>query len=107
MPMAVRCGIAPSDYWDLTLADINIVFEAENEKYKEKVRFNYDLAYMITAMIGSSFAGTPLPQITDIYPQLLVDEPKEEDDSNYYNFQKDLWLCFAEEHNKHRKEGIK
>ena len=99
----------------MTLAEITIQIDADQEQRENEVRTQvanaYNLAGLIALFIGNSFNGQKNPSIEELYPQLFPTEPSTPgmSDVEYQRMMmyKEQFMDFAEAHNKkhHTQEG--
>lgn len=77
---ALDCGVAESDFWDMTVGEINRRIESFNRtqerRMRERAGMDYVLAQLISAGIGSVISGEDFPLISDVYPD-LYDPPQQ------------------------------
>lgn len=104
LPACIRYGLSVFDFWKMTLGEIQMYIE---EKGKEVLINNYNLANLISIFVGNALNGKQNPSLETLYPQIF--HPVEDEDRTVAqnNFIKDQWKTFAEHHNKKRrkKEG--
>lgn len=80
---ALDCGISEWDFWDMTIAELDRVFEsqARQQKLKLQERASYD--YILAMLVGRAFASTmsseaTFPELHEVYPSLFTSEIHEE-----------------------------
>lgn len=108
---ALKSGIKESEFWDMTIAEIERQAEANNWRLEQDRKERAELVYMAPQLIGLQiariFAKNPpeYPQIYDVFPHLfeeeIVEETKQQQrvNASYANFMK-----FAQHYNKIKKE---
>lgn len=108
---AIKYEIGITEFWDLTLYEIEIILEAKREEKeaeaKEKILYNYNLASIITTQISCILAGKKPPSLYEAYPDLFVEEEKnnEENKPQFWEIYKEQMLDFANRHNRKRGEN--
>lgn len=76
-------GIAESDYWEMTIAELTRAMRSKNrivkQQAQERATFDYILADLIGRSIGRIYSSSAkLPVIADAYPSLFDSEEIEE-----------------------------
>ena len=79
---SLDAGISEADFWSMTLAEIERAIASKQRllkmQAKERATFDYILAALIANGVGSALGGGEgLPDITEVYPTLFVDEIEE------------------------------
>ena len=80
---ALDYGLKESEFWEMTLAELDRYVESQKRlvKYKarEKATFDYILATSIGLAVGRSFSGSDedFPEIHEIYPSLFDGKDRE------------------------------
>lgn len=102
LPAAVQSGVDIKDFWNYTLAEIQIYINNYSEREKARARetalFSYNLAAMTASFIGKGLAGKELPDVGEIYPDLADISQK----AKIEEFKKNM-LAFTEMHNQQRR----
>jgi hypothetical protein len=113
----LRCGVDVIGFWDLTIGEIKLITEnyrqEEENKAKERVASNYNLAMMVSTFVNNGLNGKPIPSIEELYPKLFVDNTAQQEEEQKRRDElalalyKEQMLDFAAAHNKkrHAKEG--
>lgn len=80
---ALDCGISEWDFWDMTIAELDRLFEskARQQKLRLQERASYD--YILAMLMGRAFASTmssdaTFPELHEVYPSLFTSEIHEE-----------------------------
>lgn len=107
LPTALKAGIGIKEYWDYTLAEIQLLITAKNEQLQEdhKLRLGYDynLARLVSLFVGQSMAGETIPSIEEVYPELYTkQQPDEEDEQKQLDYQLMMFTALANRINKER-----
>lgn len=99
----IKCGIKPTEFWDYTFYEIQIIIESYAEetenKVKEKFAFNYNNAVLIANFVCRGLNGEKLPPIHEIYPDMFAAPTPKEDDKALQLY-KEQFLDFANAHNR-------
>jgi hypothetical protein len=79
---ALDAGISETDFWNMTIAELTRAIQSKERvkklEAKEKATYDYILAAMVTKGVQAAMAGGEgLPDITEIYPSVFVDEIKD------------------------------
>jgi hypothetical protein len=80
---AMYYGITESDFWNMTLAEINRAVEVKKRIQKEELQARASMDYILADLIGRSVArihssSTKLPSLAEAYPTLFDKEDVEE-----------------------------
>lgn len=80
---ALDSGITESDFWNMTLAEVNRAIASRNRVKKleaqEKASFDYILADLIGRSVGRIYSSsTKIPEIAAVYPSLFNSQEVEE-----------------------------
>ena len=100
-------GLNESDYWNMTIAEIQRWIEGATWRYKSKAQFDYVLADLIgisTARVISKEAK--YPDIEDVYPSLFEREEKPIVKDDTMTISQNRFLAFAQAHNARIQKGV-
>lgn len=105
-------GLAESDFWTMTLAELNRYAESykrvQERKAREKASYDYRLADLIGYSIARLYSkDAQYPEIYDVYPAVFDKKAIEEAREKAQNQETFNWLKqFAESfNNTNTKEG--
>jgi hypothetical protein len=81
---ALDWGIPESDFWDMTLAELERLFESKRRMKKQKTQeqayFDYQLADLIGVSVGRIYnKSTKMPSIEEAYPNIFDAEKMQEE----------------------------
>lgn len=111
LPFALKCGIGLFDFWELTYGEILMLMnnykEQREEKSKEEIANNYQIAYLTSIFTNKANNGKQPPTLQEMYPDLFPVEENEETESNSWLFYKEKMIDYAQEHNHIVKEVSK
>ena len=84
---ALQLGINEKDFWEMTLGELQRLFEAKQEVYKARAREKAENNYILAGLIGINFsrifdASVEIPPIEEIYPDLFDAEQAKEEKEN-------------------------
>ena len=107
---ALDIGIVESDFWEMTIGEVNRRVESFNRMYmakqKQKATIDYSTAVFLGGLIANVIGGEgKITPIEEVYPALFEEERKElaqarQNEINVANF-----LDFAAKHNLNYKQG--
>ena len=81
------------------------MIEAYNEKYKQNLMSNYNLASMIAGFISKGFAGQDVPDFYELYPSIQKSEEEiAKEDALANSVYATQFAAFAQQYNAQRKE---
>lgn len=81
------------------------MIEAYNEKYKQNLMSNYNLACMIAGFISKGFAGKDVPDFYELYPSIQKSEEEiAKEDALANSVYATQFAAFAQQYNAQRKE---
>lgn len=73
--MALRSNIRPSEFWDMSIKEVNDVIESYNDSYKVEMQFKamcaYNTARLVTEGISVCFGNGKFPQLHEAFPSLF------------------------------------
>lgn len=80
---AMYYGISESDFWNMTLAEINRAVDVKRKIQKEELQTRASMDYVLADLIGRSIArlhssSAKMPTLADAYPSLFEKEEVEE-----------------------------
>lgn len=94
----------------MTIGEINLIIKTyqqqEQDRAKETIANNYNLAYLTSIFVLNGFNGKSTPTINEIFPDMfptVVDEQAEKD-AKALALYKEQMLDFAAAHNKKRNK---
>lgn len=93
------------DFWEYDLSEIEVLFKAENNKYKSKITNDYNLACNIAYFVAMTISGdgSKIPSLETLYPEVFqANVPDEVDETKQWQMYRDIFMSAAEEHNKAR-----
>lgn len=101
---AIKCGISIFDFWNYTYGEIvdliNAYRENQEERTKERISDNYQIALLTSIFTNRANNGKQPPTLQELYPNLFEDElPKEEVDNSWIYY-KEQMLDYAVQHNQ-------
>lgn len=101
---AIKCGISIFDFWNYTYGEIvdliNAYRENQEERTKERISDNYQIALLTSIFTNRANNGKQPPTLQELYPNLFKDElPKEEVDNSWIYY-KEQMLDYAAQHNQ-------
>ena len=98
---AVQINIDIEKYWNYTLAEILMLFEAykkrKEEEAKEALHLSYLQAAMVAQFVNKALNGKRIPEIHQVFPSVFG--PVE---VNWQQYEQQF-MKFAQNHNKHRE----
>lgn len=106
-PMALRAGIHPIEFWDLTFYEITTVINAFNEQLTYEMRQQAANTYILADLIGISVGrlvdkSVKYPNIDTLYPDLF--DPIETKPQQNWLLMKERMIDFAEGRNSAREK---
>lgn len=117
-PAALELGIAPEEFWEMSLAEILAVMEAKNREerhqYKQQISLIFSSAEAVSSRIGYLFTEekkrrkSQIVQPWDIFPELYKEEKRESEkaeEAAAIEQQKLQMTAFMERWNARRKEA--
>ena len=80
---ALYYGLTESDFWNMTLGEINRAVEAKKRIQKEELQTQASMNYILADLIGRSIArihssSAQMPTLADAYPTLFNKEEVED-----------------------------
>lgn len=100
---AIKCGISVFDYWNYTYGEIvdliNAYRENQEEKQKQQLETNYQIALLTSIFTNRANNGKQPPAIYEVYPDAFGDL-KEQEQDNSWIFLKEQMIDYAEKHNQ-------
>lgn len=110
LKIAIRAGINYSEFWEMTLYEIEIVCDSYNQKqqedFKTKIAMNYNLANLTSIFVNLRMNGKEIPTLQQTYPDLFEGEQEEAEDMSWQIY-KEQFMDFANSHNKKWGEKIR
>ena len=107
VPQAIVAGLPLKEFWESTLDDVRIYFEAYEEKRKEDYGRLYTSAQLIGIAVASynpmSQGKLKFPSIHECFPKLFKEETQNK--AQDWRIIKDRLMTFAKNHNE--KERLK
>lgn len=78
---AINVGISESDFWNMTVAEVQRAMEGAVWRMKSKAQFDYSLANMIGFSVSRLLdSNAEMPTIEEIYPDLFQEEIKKREE---------------------------
>ena len=101
---ALKCDINIFDFWNYTYGEIvdliNTYRENQEQKMKERLHDNYQIALLTSIFTNRANNGKQPPTLQELYPDVFEDElPKDTIDSSWIYY-KEQMLDYAEKHNQ-------
>ena len=91
----MRCGVGVIEYWDLTLKELNLILqnykEIEENRAKERLVVNYNLACLTAQFVTLQFNGKPIPSFDKTFPELAESKMSQEE-KDKIEYQKAMFL---------------
>ena len=101
MPIALQYNIGIFEYWDYTLAEIQMLIEAYKKKEEKESKDTIQLVYlqstMVAQFIGKVINGKKIPSLNSVFPGMFPEA------SNDWKKYEEQFLTFAKQHNKNRE----
>lgn len=105
MPLAIKGGVRVTEYWDLTMGEIQVVLDALSQTIKENIARNYNLATMIAMFTRATFSGKDIPSIETLYPKVFKEQQEEEtNDCGWMRF-KEEFTDYSNKFNQMRRDN--
>jgi len=109
----MHCGVGVIEFWDYTLAELNLILqnyrETEEMKARERIALSYNLAHMTANFVSLSFSGKPIPSFDETFPSLkeasMTEEEKKELEYKQAMFLKEQMEFAAKAHNAKRAKS--
>lgn len=105
---AINLGLAESDFWEMTKAEVERYMEGAVWRIKSKAQLDYVLADLIGMSIGRMLdSKNTFPTIEKAYPTLFSEEDKKaaEEEARTVN-SVNSFLAFAQRHNAKLNKGV-
>lgn len=108
-PAALKCGINTFDFWDYTYGEIieliKLHKENEEEKSKEQLVNNYQIALLTSVFTNRANNGKQPPTLHEVFPNVFDEEvTPEEAENNSWLFYKEQMMDYTLAHNRLAKE---
>lgn len=113
MDIALDCGIAEKDFWEMTFAEVNRAVVSHNRiklaEMKEKASYDYILADLIGRSIARLHSSSATyPEISEAYPTLFdSEEIKQQKQEQKVQLSALRFKQFAHSYNKRFEGGVK
>lgn len=110
--MAIGYGVKPSEFWDLSIDEIEIIVKQANKMKEEQLKVDLSVAYHQAVFIRNFIANymdskVEIPTLYESYPELfkkeLEAERKQKIESELASHKAKM-IAFAHEHNRRRKQ---
>lgn len=80
---ALDCGISEWDFWNMTFAELDRLFESKARQHKLNAQQKASDNYILAMLIGRAFASSmskdaTFPELHEVYPSLFSEEIHEE-----------------------------
>lgn len=107
---AINCGLAESDFWDMTKAEIERYMEGAAWRIKMRAQFDYKLADLLSFSVARVISeNVHFPTLQEAYPDMFDEDTKQQEEkikeakmeSSINNF-----LAFAQKHNAKISKGV-
>ena len=110
LPLALQCGISIFDFYQMTIAEVQVVINAYFEKQKRELQQQASMVYAeasLTAMFVSRLISDKAKILTlyQAFPDLFKEEIKGEENARQKR-EKEALLQFVERHNKERENAL-
>ena len=64
----------------------------------------YEQSVLTATFVGAMLSGHQIPSIEEIYPEIIPEEQKKEDEAKQMAFLRDQFIDYAERHNQQRRQ---
>ena len=109
---ALKIGISEKDFWEMTLGELQRLFEAKQEVYKARAREKAENNYILAGLIGINLsrvfnASIEIPPIEEVYPNLFdVEQIREEKQNKKQELSVLRFKQFAQAFNKNFEKEV-
>lgn len=109
---ALQIGISEKDFWEMTLGELQRLFEAKQEVYKARAREKAENNYILAGLIGINLsrvfdASVEIPPIEEVYPNLFdVEQAREEKQNKKQELSVLRFKQFAQTFNKNFEKEV-
>lgn len=103
---ALQIGISEKDFWEMTLGELQRLFEAKQEVYKARAKEKAENNYILAGLIGINLSrvfntSVEIPPIEEVYPNLFdVEQIREEKQNKKQELSVLRFKQFAQTFNK-------